>query len=192
MAYNTIANIVYETCEALIQEYMEEVMSCPKTPEEWKAVSDQFAKRWNFHHTIGAPHGKNLAMRCPSRGGSKWYNYKGFHSLVLLVLVDADYRFLYVDVGASGCGSDGGIFAKTNICQALEEKTLSLPDPEPLPGGDIPVPYFIVADDAFPLRTWLMKPYPHRCIFRERRIFNYRLSRARRIVENTFGILASR
>lgn len=131
----TVGQIVNETCEAIVQEYMEELIPCPKTPEEWKAVSAKFSKRWNFHHTIGALDGKHVAMRCPNNGGSKWYNYKGFHSLVMLALVDADYRFLYIDVGASGCGSDGGIFDKTPMRQALEEQTLGLPDPETLPSG---------------------------------------------------------
>ena len=54
------------------------------------------------------------------------------------------------------------------------------------------IPYYIVGDDAFSLKTWLMKPFAHRNLTREQRVFNYRLSRARRIVENAFGIMANR
>ena len=131
-------------------------------------------------------------MQCPKKGGSKYFNYKGYHSIVLLALVDANYKLLYVDVGASGGGSDAGIFAVTPLHTYLEDGTLSLPPPTPLPGGDRPVSYFIVDDDAFPLRTWLMKAFPHRGLTRQQRIYNYRLSRARRIVENAFGLLTNR
>ncbi|WAR05897.1 HARB1-like protein [Mya arenaria] len=74
----------------------------------------------------------------------------------------------------------------------LEENNLGLPDPDPLPGDDMNTPYFLIGDDAFPLRTWMMKPYSRRNLTNEERIFNYRLSRARRVVENAFGLLAMR
>ncbi|XP_050693866.1 putative nuclease HARBI1 [Eriocheir sinensis] len=192
VAHNTISLIIPETCEAIFQEYKHEVLSCPKTPDEWKKVASLFSKRWHFHHTVGALDGKHIAIRCPPNGGSRYYNYKGFHSIVLMAVADADYKFLFCDVGATGCSSDGGIFSATTLREALEKNTIGLPAPEPLPGDDKPIPFFLVGDDAFPLREWMMKPFPSRNLGRPERIFNYRLSRARRIIENAFGIMASR
>lgn len=76
----------------------------------------------------------------------------------------------------------------------LENGRASLPEPTSLPKRDIPFPYVVVADEAFPLKPYLMRPFPRRMdrMTNEERIFNYRLSRARLCIENTFGILSSR
>ena len=192
VAFNTISILVIEVCQAIIDEYSAEVMQCPVTPEAWKEVANGFYNRWNFPHCVGAIDGKHVAIRCPAKSGSLFYNYKGFFSIVLLAVVDAEYKFLYVDIGASGSGSDAGVFSQTELKEALESGNIGLPEPDNLPNDDQPVPYFIVGDDAFGLQTWMMKPLPHRNMSMEDRIFNYRLSRARRVVENAFGLLAAR
>ena len=76
---------------------------------------------------------------------------------------------------------------------ALGVNSLNLPPPESIKGiPDHKIHYHIVGDDAFALSLKMMKPYPHRNLDKPKRIFNYRLSRARRVVENAFGILANR
>ena len=110
-----------------------------------------------------------------------------------MACVNADYQFIYADVGCQGRISDGGVFKYTSLYEKLERKRLRLPPDQPLAEGRIPVPYLFVGDDAFALSRYLLKSYPGNL---ERsspeRIFNYRLCRARRIVENVFGILASK
>ena len=70
--------------------------------------------------------------------------------------------------------------------------TLSLPDPDTLPGQTSQIPYFFVGDAAFPLKTYMLRPFPGKYLPDNKCFFNYRLSRARRVIENAFGILATK
>jgi DDE superfamily endonuclease len=140
----------------------------------------------------GALDGKHVRMTSPNHSGAVFRNYKGTFSIVLMGLVDARYRFLYVDVGTNGRVSDGGVFNNCSLGHRLEDNTLCVPPPSLMPNTTTVMPYYIVADDAFALKTYLMKPYPFRNMSPEQRIFNYRLSRARRIVENAFGIISQK
>ena len=103
--------------------------------------------------------------------------------------MDANYCFVLIDVGAYGRNSDGGTFSNSLFGRALDEGSLILPAANYLPNIGL-VPHVLVGDEAFPLKTYMMRPYPGRGLTHDERIFNYRLSRARRIVENAFGILA--
>ena len=190
--HNTQSLIVREVCQAIIDEYMPDVMTCPTTPERWRAISDKFLKRWNFPHTCGALDGKHIACKCPPKSGSQYFNYKGFYSVVLMDLVDADYKFIWADIGGKGSASDAQIYNNSEIKEFAEDGTIGFPAPDALPNDYQNVPYFFIGDDAFALRETMMKPYSLRGLDNEERIFNYRLSRARRVVENAFGILANR
>ena len=78
------------------------------------------------------------------------------------------------------------------IC-SLSSPTSSLsPEPAPCPRDERPISYNICADDTFPLQENLMKPYSYKDMQIERRVFNYRISRARTVVENAFGIMANK
>ena len=109
-----------------------------------------------------------------------------------MAVADADYGFVVVDVGAQGKHSDGSIFANSIFGKRLKKDMLDLPPPGLLPGTNERLPYAFVADEAFALHKHIMKLYSGRDLSRPEKVFNYRLSRARRIVENAFGIMASR
>lgn len=119
-------------------------------------------------------------MQRPPNSGSEFYNYKGTYSIILFALVDANYCFKYIEVGANGRANDSTIFRNSTLNAALLNGDLNFPQTS-----------VIVGDDAFPLRTNLLKPYPG-TLTTKQKIFNYRLSRARRVVENAFGILSAR
>ncbi|KAG8225337.1 hypothetical protein J437_LFUL005351 [Ladona fulva] len=125
--------------------------------------------------------GKHIAIQKPAHSATVYYNYKQSFSIVLLGLIDANYKFIYADIGCNGRVSD-----------ALETRALDVPKYKPLPGRQMPVPFVITADDAFPLKQYIMKPFPFKNQPAPDNIFNFRLSRARRVVENVFGLLACR
>ena len=85
------------------------------------------------------------------------------------------------------------MFANGNIGYAINENLFQLPQPRSFRGYDRTLfPFVFVGDEAFPLKTNLVKPYSRNVLNDKKHIFNYRLSRARRVIENTFGICASR
>ncbi|XP_025161632.1 protein ALP1-like [Harpegnathos saltator] len=131
-------------------------------------------------------------IQCPNNAGSLYFNYKHWNSIVLLGICNAEYIFTFVDIGAYGRRSDGGIFKDSVIGNLFEKKKINLPESESIsPGGKF-LSYILVGDEAFQLAEYLLRPYPGKYLNIERRIFNYRFSHARRTIENTFGILVSR
>ncbi len=164
----------------------------PSTAENWKKVARSYERQWNFPHCIGAVDGKHCVIQAPINCGSEYFNYKSHFSIVLMGIADADYQFLFADVGCQGRISDGGVFNNTLICRKLRNNELDLPREEALPNREMKVPYVFVGDDAFGLQENLMKAYPvEQKKGSKKRIFNYRLCRARRIIENVFGIMSS-
>ncbi|CAH1992747.1 unnamed protein product [Acanthoscelides obtectus] len=109
-----------------------------------------------------------------------------------MALVDAKYKFLYVDVGCNGRISDGGMYANCSLSRAFENNMLNMPKPRPLPGESEDAPFVVIADDAFALTSYLLKPFPFKNQPGFNRVFTYRISRARRVVENAFGLISAR
>lgn len=109
-----------------------------------------------------------------------------------MAICDANYVIRFVDIGAYGRRSDGGIFKDSAIGKAFDQNRMNIPQPAAIGEAGRILPYCLVGDEAFPLKPYLLRPYPGRGgLTPERDVYNYRLSRARRVIENTFGILAS-
>ncbi|XP_023228048.1 protein ALP1-like [Centruroides sculpturatus] len=192
LGVSTVHNIIVEVCTAIIKEMTEECMPTP-TKKKWLKISEEFWHVWNFPNCLGAIDGKHVVITAPANSGSLYFNYKKTFSIVLMAIVDANYKFICVDIGAYGKNSDGGIFSNSIIGKALPADTLNVPEEKYLPGTEILMPHVIIGDEAFPLKTYLMRPYPQpQTHVQCKRNFNDRLSRARKVVENTFGQLAQK
>jgi len=162
------------------------------TQEIFQEIAKDFNIRWNFPNCVGSIDGKHIRIKCPPNSGSQYFNYKQYHSIVLQAVVDANLKFVTVDVGAYGKQSDGGVFRYSALYQSLETRSLKLPEDTVVPNSEITLPHVFVGDEAYPLTIYLMKPYSRRTLDESKAVFNYRLSRARRVVECAFGICASK
>jgi len=192
MAHNTISGIIYETCNTIWNVFGEIHMPFP-TKDMFYQIAHDFEILWNFPNCIGCIDGKHIRIKCPKKTGSMFYNYKNYFSVHLQGVCDAKYKFITVDIGAYGKQSDSGVFTESNIYNYLETNSFNVPPNRPLPNTNIPMPFVLLGDQGYPLKEYLMRPYP--CTTNldpEKEIFNYRLSRARRMIECTFGILVSK
>ena len=180
-------------------------MSLQNSKEKWLSVAKEPEEKWQFPNCVGAIDGKHILLVNPFNSDSTYFAYKSFFSIVLLALVDADYRFLYVNVGCQGRISDDGVFKNSELYHLLVNGEVNLPDSRQLPdfsslnnsflvesNRESEVPYIVVADDSFTLIAYCMKPYSSQKLSDSKRIFGYRLSRARPTTENAFGILSNR
>lgn len=148
----------------------------PTDTDTWKDIIRGFESRWNFPNCIGGLDGKHIRIHCPSESGSIFYNYKGSFSIVLMALVDSNYMLRYLDIGSEGRVADGGIWRSCSLHKRLRAGQLNLPPHKAWPNGEEfgVQPNVIVADDAFAMASYLMKPYTTRSLSKEKRIFNYR------------------
>lgn len=89
--HNTIPLLVKEVCQQIIEQYEAEVISRPRSPEEWKALAQRFSNNTQFHHCVAVLDEKHIAITAPRKSGSVYHNYTVFFSISLLALVDADY-----------------------------------------------------------------------------------------------------
>lgn len=165
-------------------------MPSPKK-EDWIKIAKDFNEIWIFSNCIGAIDGKHISIICLPGAGSEYYNYKGYHSIVLQAVVDAHVKFVIID--DYGRSSDSEIFKESLFGKKLINNKFNLPTPKQIDQNiNEDFPFVFVGDEAYPLLPNLMRPFPRIQLTNEKRIYNYRLSRARRIVECAFGIMVKR
>lgn len=186
---NTLGIIVIETCKVLWEKLQPLHMPFP-TRQKWLEVANRFEKLWHYTNCCGAIDCKLVRLENPKHSGSLYRCYKNYNAIVLQAVVDADAKFLSVDVGDYGRNSDSGVFSHSDFGNKFNNNHLDIPPQREICGKQMP--YVFVADEAYPLSTHLMRPFSRNGLTRERRIYNYRHSRCRRIVECAFGMLTKK
>ncbi|XP_049947096.1 uncharacterized protein LOC126454936 [Schistocerca serialis cubense] len=172
---STVANIDEDICDALWQRLQPKFMP---TPDEamWRNNERGFKDKWNFPHCNGAIDGKHVAAQRPPHSGSRFYNYKQYHSVVLLGLIDADYMFIAIDSGSYGKECVGSIFTESALGQRICSYSTAVPPDEPIVEEGSNLSYVIVGDEGFPLKRFLLHSFPRdKRMTTEKRVYNYRV-----------------
>ncbi|KAL4104313.1 hypothetical protein QTP88_019614 [Uroleucon formosanum] len=185
--YSYISVIVKETLIALKQMLMPLFLPNPNSID-YKVKANEFYTKWNFPNCILAIDGQHVRIRCPNNSGSLYFNYKDYFSIVLMAMVDANYKFIAINVGSFGREGDSGIFVKSNMGQQILNFTFKFPQDCALPNTNLVVPHVIPGDQAFRLHKHILRPFSQKSARGDsgKTIFNYRFSRARRVTENAF------
>ena len=129
MGDTTVGRIVKETVEILWEELHPLHTSLPTT-ESLQNNANKFANVWNFPHVVGVLVDKHIRIVCPTDPGAMFFNYKKYFSVVLQGLVDANYKFITVDMGGFGKQSDGCKFLASDLFSFIDGKRISFPEPD--------------------------------------------------------------
>ncbi|KAJ8896010.1 hypothetical protein PR048_001351 [Dryococelus australis] len=144
VSMSQVAKIIPECCDAV-----------------YNKIAQEFEDTWNFPNCIGALDGKHVVIQAPASSGSVYFNYKGTHSEVLLAVVDAKV-------------ADDGVYNQSALPALLEGEAYNIPGSEPLKGRMKPVPFAVLADDAFVMTPRILKPFRFRNQLGDIRVYNYR------------------
>ena len=149
--------------------------------------------QWQFPCCFGAIDGCHIPIKCPPGGleaCKEFHNFKNFYSIVLMGIVDAQYRFIWASAGFPGNSHDSIIFQSTQLYTEITVNSC-IPSVAKNEGG-IEIYPLLLGDSAFPFRPWVMKPFTNSVLTPQQRNFNYRLSRARMVTEGAYGKLKGR
>lgn len=190
VARSTVCVIVHDTCAAIVNVLLTEYIQFP-TGNELTSVINGFRTKCNVPQCAGAVDGCHIPVRPPANNHTDYYNRKGWYSVLLQAVVDHKYVFRDVVVGWPGSAHDARVFSNSNLYRKANNRTILNTNSISILNTNV-FP-FLVADSAYPLDTWLMKPFPHNSALTSgQRNFNLLICRARIVTENAFGRLKAR
>ena len=192
---STVSLIVSEVCEAIVECMWEASVNklMPKTTKDFEEKMLDTEELWQFPFSWASVDGCHIPIKCPPGGKEsckEYHNFKNFYSVVLMAMVDAKYRFVWGSCGFPGNSHDSVILQSTSLWQQIKNGVFLPAFTNKLHGTSIPP--LIIGDSAFPFEEWLMKPYTNSVLLPRQRYFNYRLSRARMVIEGAYGHLKGR
>lgn len=191
MGVSTVGSIVLHVLKVIWKIIQPLHMPTP-TVEQFRKISRDFYLRWGFPNCSGAVDDRHMKCKKPNKSKKLFYCWKGFYSVKLQAVVDANYRFIFAEAGDYGSTHDSTTLIHSAFFEELVKGNIKLPDDDKLPGSEVVLPHCFICDGAFKLMQNFMKPYRGRTLSQMEKNFNKRLSRARVVVECAFGHLVQK
>ena len=153
---SSVCNIVHEVCKAIVDCLLDKYIALPRGERAMEVVRG-FEEVWEFPQCFGAIDGSHIPILAPNKSATDYYNRKRCHSIVLQTLVNHEYLFMNTYVGWPGSVHDARVLSNSKVF-AMGEAGALAPNSVKLISG-VHIPIVILGDPAYPLLSWLMKPY---------------------------------
>ena len=184
LGVSTVCTIVLKTCDVIAKHLLPHYI-CMPNEQKLQEIVDEFENLWGFPQVAGAIDGSYIPILKPKESPSDYYNRKGFYSILVQAVVNSRGRFIDVTIEWPGKVHDARVLVNSNFYHRGMAGRL-LPDWKRVING-VNIPLLILGDPAYPLLPWLQKAYPETgSLTQQQQHFNYRQSRARMVVENSF------
>ncbi|CAF3854594.1 unnamed protein product, partial [Rotaria sp. Silwood1] len=131
----------------------------PKSPDEIKYTMNGFYTKFGYQMCIGALDGSHFAIKPPLDYEVDYYNYKKYHSIITLAIMNADLLFTYINTGTSGRSNDSSIYNRSKLSQVIEDPTY---EDHFMIIDNTKIRCHFIAYSAFSLAKTLIKPFPER------------------------------
>ena len=188
---SSVCLVTKEVCSSIVSQLLPQFVRFP-TGSALTEVVEGYKNELGFPQCVGAVDGCHIPIVSPQDCPADYYNRKGWHSIILQGTVDFRGWFTDIYVGWPGRVHDARVFANSSLYSRGQQNTLFTPNTSvSLSGADVPL--VLLGDPAYPLLPWLMKAYVNNGhLTTQKKLFNYRLSKARVVVEHTYGRLKGR
>ena len=183
----TVCVVTKEVCAAIVKVLLPKYIRIP-TGDGLKTVIEGFKDKLGFPQCVGVVDGTHIPIVSPVECPADYYNRKGWHSIIMQGTVNHLGHFIDVYVGWPGRVHDARVFVNSSLYKRGQAGTLFPDWKKTIAVKDIPL--LMLGDPAYPLLPWLMKAFPDNgSLSHEQKTFNYRLSKARVVVEHAYGRL---
>lgn len=164
---STVSRTCYRVTKAILSYYSKVIT----IPEDLMSVKRAFYNISGIPNVIGCIDGTHVKINTPSKGQfpDEYINRKGYHSINVQCVCDANCYFLDVDASWPGSVHDNRIFKNSILYERLQRRNLGM----------------LFGDKGYGLTPFLLTPYRENGVIED--YFNKIHKRVRNCIERAFG-----